>query len=408
MHFLARTVVTLLLATAVTAQGKNLLFYGNSYTYYSWGYGVPELVGLIATEAGHVPPTIVQALIGGSNLQIHATDPNQVAVIANCLPAGQTCDHVVMQENSVGATPYFGFSPAIFRSSALTIMGNVRNHSPAATAVMYQTWARAWGNMYYPLPWATPMEMHNMVRGNYDLAVADLNNMFGTGSAAKAAVGDAVALLQWDPMWYEPDLSHPLPPLTLLAAMCIFTTIYGDSVCSIDPGFLQSSPLALALAPHAIDAAIWNHLAGMADRSATPAQRRYPGSGDHLLLETATNAAPLTACPDQQITTCTLVQMQMRSVNGVYNNAIGWLLVDLMPTASPPGPWLLFPEIQVDPGRMLLSPAALLSSPLALSFPMPFTLPGYSFLVQGLVWQASNETGNAMFTTTDAHEFRFF
>ena len=165
MHLGARTLLTLSLATALTAQGKNMLFYGNSYTFYSWGYGVPELVGLIADQAGHPSPNIVQRLIGGSNLQIHATDPNQVAAITTALPAGETWDHVIMQENSVGATPHFGFSPAVFRQSAMTIMTNVRNHSPAAHAVMYQTWARAWGHMYYPAPWPEPMDMHNMVRG---------------------------------------------------------------------------------------------------------------------------------------------------------------------------------------------------------------------------------------------------
>ncbi|MCA8977920.1 MAG: hypothetical protein KDC98_24555 [Planctomycetes bacterium] len=59
MSFPARLLFPLLMAATVAAQGKNLLFYGNSYTYYSWGYGVPELVQLIAAEAGHPTPTIV-------------------------------------------------------------------------------------------------------------------------------------------------------------------------------------------------------------------------------------------------------------------------------------------------------------------------------------------------------------
>ena len=408
MHLVVRALLSLVMATAVTAQGKNLLFYGNSYTYFSWGYGVPELVGLIAAEAGHAPPTIVQALIGGSNLQIHANDPAQVAVISNGLPAGQTWDHVVIQENSVGATPYFGFRPAVFRSSALTIMGNVRSHSPAANAVMYQTWARAWGHMYYPAPWPVPIDMHNMVRGNYDLAVQDINMTYGAGSAAKAAVGDAVALLEWNPSWYDPDLSHPGPAMTLLAAMCIYTTIYGQTTCEIDPDFTPGSPLETSLTPHAIDRTIWNHLVGLADRSAVPAVRRYPGSGDHLLLETATGPNPLTACPTKHMTTGTPMQIQLRSMNGVYDGALGWLLVDFFATGSPPGPFPGLPELQVDLGRVILSPAASLSSPLSVAFQMPFSLPGGSFLVQGIAWQPSAESGNPLFTATDAHELVFF
>lgn len=407
-HLVGRALVSLALAAAVEAQGKNVLFYGNSYTFYSWGYGVPELVGLLTEEAGHPPATIVQALVGGSQLQFHATDPAQVAAISNSLPAGQTWDHVVMQENSMGATPYLGFSPAVFRSSALTIMGNVRNHSPAATAVLYQTWARAWGHAYYPVPWAVPMDMHNMVRGNYDLAINDLNTTFGAGAAQKAAVGDAVALLEWDPVWYDPDLSHPGPSMTLLAAMCIYSSIHGQLVCDIDPDFTPGSALELALTPHAIDEATWNHLAGVADRCADSALRSYPGSGDHLLLESATGTDPLTACARRQITSGTSLQLQMRSMNGVYDAAPGALLVDFFLTGSPPGPTIAYPEIQVDLGRVILTPLTSLNSPLSISFQLPFTLPGGSFLVQGLAMQASLETGNMVFTTTDAHELVFF
>lgn len=397
-----------LLAAAAPAQGKNLLFYGNSYTFYSWGYGVPELVRRIAIEAGQPPPTIVQALVGGSSLALHATSPSQVAVIGNSLPAGQTWDHVVIQGNSLEATPHFGFSPAAFRGHAVTILGNVRSHSPAARAVMYQTWARAWGHMYYPTPWATPMQMHEMVRGNYDLAVADQRLAFGPNAAVKAAVGDAVALLEWNPAWYHPDRSHPGPAMTLLAAMCIYTSIYGQTICAIVPDFAPTSPLSLALTPHGIGQATWNHLAGMADRCAEPTVRPYPGSADHLLLETATGPGPVTGCPDQRITAGTLVQMQLRSLNGVYDGAIGLLLVDFILTGSPPGPSPAFPELQVDLGGLIVSPALTLGSPPALSFQLPFSLPGGSFLVQGLAWQSSAASGNPLFTTTDAHEFVFF
>jgi hypothetical protein len=49
-----------------------------------------------------------------------------------------------------------------------------------------------------------------------------------------------------------------------------------------------------------------------------------------------------------------------------------------------------------------------LGTPLTVGFQMPLTLPGHSFLVQGLAMQASSETGNPVFTTTDAHELVFF
>ncbi|MCA8977919.1 MAG: hypothetical protein KDC98_24550 [Planctomycetes bacterium] len=404
-----RMLLPLVFAATVTAQGKNLLFYGNSYSFFSWGYGVPELVQLIAIEAGQPSPTFVARLVGGSDLQFHATDPNQVAAITTSLPPGQTWDHVVLQGMSLEATNQGGYSAAQFRSNAVAITTNVRNHSPAAGAVTYQTWARAWGHGYYPVPWVDPMAMHDEVRGNYRLAVADINTTFGAGTAVNAAVGDGMALLEWDPAWYDPDLSHPGPAMTLLAAMCIYTSIYGRTVCEIGPAFSPPGPLALSLAGQGLTEPDWNLLAGIADRCADPAVRSYPGSGDHLLLESAVGTVPLTACHDRRMTIGTSVQLSMRSMNGVYDGAPAWLIGDLIATGSPPGPSTSLPEIQVDTGSMvILGTAATLASPLSFAVQMPLSLPGYSVLVQGVAWQSSTATGNAWLTATDAHEFRFF
>ncbi|MCR9245862.1 MAG: hypothetical protein NXI31_12590 [bacterium] len=400
---------TLLLACFATGQGKNVLFYGNSYTYYSWGYGVPELVGLIATEAGHPTPNIVQRLVGGQTLQYFATDPGEIAQIGTLLPANETWDEIVIQGHQLEATNGIGFNSAVFHSSVHQIMANVRSHSPAARAVMFQTWANAWGHMYYPVPWPTPVEMHDEIRGNYQLVVDDLNTSLGAGSAVNAAPGDGVALLEWDPQWFEADKAHPSPAMILLAAMTIYSSIYGQPVCDIQAAFNPAGPLATLLATKSLGQTEWNFLAGIADRTAAPATRHYPGSGDYLLLETATDLAPLTSCPKLDMTTNTVVQMQMRSLNGVYDQAGAWLLVDLFQTGSPPGPDVQFPELQVAPGRMaLLLSAGDLNAPLSFTFPMPFSWPGSSVLVQGLAWGPSAETGNAFFTTTDAHEFVFF
>lgn len=408
MNLSARFLLALLLASATTAQGKNMLFYGNSFTYYSWGFGVPELVGLIATEAGHPTPTIVQALIGGATLGDHATNPAQVAIISNALPASQTWDHVIMQGRTPEATTGGGFSPLAFRNNAVAVTTNVRNHSPTARAVMYQTWAVAWGHMYYPVPWAVPLEMHDEIRAGYRNATDDINATFGNGAARTSAVGDAVALLEFNPAWYEPDMAHPSPVMVMLAAMCLYTTMYDQTVCAINADFTPGSPLSLALAPFGLGEADWNFMTGIADRSAAPAARHYPGSSDHLQLLTATDSQPLTACPIKQVTTGTSVQIQMRSRNGVYDGATGWLLVDFIATGSPPGPGTLFPELQVDLGGVIIGPTVSLSSALTVSFTMPFTLPGGSFLVQGMAAQPSSETGNQLFTATDAHELVMF
>jgi len=413
MAVMARTARTLLALLSLTpfveAQGKNVLFYGNSYTYYVWGYGVPEVVELLAIEAGHPTPTIESSLTGGGTLPYYATDPAQIAAISNLLPAGQTWDAVVMQGHALGATNGVGYNVNNFLGGAQGIMSNVRAHSPAAKAVMYQTWASAWGQMYYPVPWPTPMQMHDEIRGNYRLVVDNLNAAFGAGSAVNAAAGDAVALLEWDPVWYEADKFHPSPAMILLSAMCIYTSIYGEPVCSIEAEFQPPGPLATALAQQGVSEADWLFLRGLADRSADPSIRAYPGSGDHLLLETLGGAGQPTACHESRITAGTLVQVQLGSRNGVFDNAPAWLLLNVFPTGSPPGASVLYPELQSPLGTATaLVGVPDLNSPISIAYPIPFTLPGISLQLQGIVQQASGETGNLLLTTTDAHELVFF
>ena len=229
------------------------------------------------------------------------------------------------------------------------------------------------------------------------------------GSAANAAVGDGLALLQWDPSYYEVDMNHPTPRMILLAGMCIYTSIYGETVCAIAPDFQGSSPLVAMLAAQGLGANEWNQMAGIADRCADRALRAYPGSGDYLLLETAAGNGPKDACPRKAMTLGTNVAMQVRSLNGIYDNAPCWMLVDVFPTGSPPGAAANFPEIQVNLGRMsILGTSMGLANPLSFALQMPFSWPGTSVLVQGLAWQPSPATGSSLFTTTDAHEFAFF
>ncbi|MEO6598002.1 MAG: hypothetical protein ABIP94_24935, partial [Planctomycetota bacterium] len=90
------------LPCVLVAQGKNLLFYGNSFSFFN--AGVARVVKFIAIEAGYPAPTTVERLVSGQDLRFHATDPGQVAAISNSLPPGQTWDRVIMQGLSTEST----------------------------------------------------------------------------------------------------------------------------------------------------------------------------------------------------------------------------------------------------------------------------------------------------------------
>ena len=395
----------LLLAAAVPAQGKNLLFYGNSFSFFHGG--VAPLVRAIAIEAGYPPPVYQERLAAGQDLHFHATDPAQRAAIGNFLPPGQTWDCVVLQGLSTEATQALG-NPAQFTADAITILGNVRNHSPAARGVLYQTWARGPGHGFYPGVFQDPLAMHREIRRNYRLAIPALEAVFGPGTAVNSAAGDTVALRDFDPANYYFDLQHPAPELTVLASMCLFTSIYGRLVHDLTPDFGTPSPLGVLLTGYGLGGADWWRLAGLADTCAPPALQPYRGSGDQLLLTSGTSPGLLSAAPRHTLVVGSLLQTTIRSCNGVFAGAPVFLLGDVFPTGQPPVPAPFLPELAVDPSRMLvLRSAGSLQAPLSIAVPMSFSLPGTSILLQGLALAPSPETGNPFFVTTAGHELVF-
>lgn len=390
-----------LLAASALAQGKNLLFYGNSYS--SRNGTVANMVQLIAMQKGHPSPTIIKRFASGQTLNHHATNPAQVAAISTSLAPGQTWDFVVMQGQSTEATQALG-NPGLFRNRAQAITNNVRGHSPMARAVLYQTWARATPHHYYPYTFSSPMAMHNEIRGNYRLAVADINSQHGPAVAENCAVGDGTALLEWAPAFYEPDLFHPLPTMTLLAGMCLYTSIYDELVCDLQVNFGQAGPLVNWLTSLGLSQSDWHRMAALADRVAAPALRAHPGSGDHLLLESGALPIPASACSHLEIGTGTFLALQLTSKNGAFDGVPALLMANVFINGSPPGPSLSWPELHIDTGGMVvLATSPDLTTPLSWFAPLPFSFPGLSVMVQGLAWGPSSETGNSNFATTDAH-----
>ncbi len=397
--------VALSLSEASTAQGKNLLFYGNSYSLRNGT--VANMVQLIAIQSGRPTPTIVKRFAGGQDLDYHANNPGQVAAISNALPNNQDWDFVVMQGQSTEATQALG-DPADFRANAAAIMGNVRNHSPSVKAVLYQTWARALTHHYYPNTFANPTSMHQEIRDNYQLASNDINAQFGAESARQSAVGDGVALLEWQPTFYEPDLFHPRPSMTLLAGMCLYTSIYEERICDITINFNQGGLLVNWLNGLGLSQNDWHAMASIADRCAAPHLRPHPGSGDFLLLESGTLPGRINTCSSVPISVGSLLVLRLSSLNGAYDASPGLMLMNLFPNGTLPTPSLAWPELLIDTGSMLiLASSNQLSNPLNVVTSVPLSFPGASILLQGFAWGASPETGNTNFTTTDAHELVF-
>lgn len=219
---------TLACVGAAIAAPYNLLFYGNSFTL---GQGssrsVPALVKDIAVAAGHESPYVINAAISGWYLTQHLA--SNTSVITTSIPPGQRWDYVVLQDYSTQPT-HIGSLPTHLSSYA-AMFEKVRDHSPAALAIGFETWARAPGHAYYagpnpPFP-GGPTQMQQELRAGYDQSTANVNALYGAGTSRIAPVGDAWENANWQNLHYT-DLYHAQNRGTLLAALVIYGTIYND------------------------------------------------------------------------------------------------------------------------------------------------------------------------------------
>jgi hypothetical protein len=227
-------------------RGKNLLFFGNSFTYTN---DAPDLVRDLAVANGKPAPTVFTQAAAGWTLHDHlakiAAD-GSANIIDASLPAGQSWDDVVVQENStratnVSASPVYG-DLAGFRADAAALVADVRASSPAAHAVLFETWARGPMNSLYPVAFTGPADMQAQILSNYRAAAHDIK------SAEVADAGEAFAAANWSRDLYNGDDEyHPSGRGSLLAAMVLYRTIYHEDIADAQIAAIQADLTALGL-----------------------------------------------------------------------------------------------------------------------------------------------------------------
>ncbi|HRK30379.1 MAG TPA: PEP-CTERM sorting domain-containing protein [Tepidisphaeraceae bacterium] len=225
-------VVLLAWSSVGLAQAKNLIFYGNSFTIAT-GFGstrtVPAVLSDIAVAAGNPAPFMSNPSIAGWSLQQHRN--SNTSAITTSIPLGQKWDYVILQDFSTQPTRLG--NTATHRSSFLSLYNVVRTHSPNAKAIGYETWARGPGHSYYaggsPTYPGGPAEMQAEVRNGYNLSTADVNAAHGAGTSIVSPVGDAWENAGFPLTLYASDIYHAQNRGTFLAALTLYTTIYGDN-----------------------------------------------------------------------------------------------------------------------------------------------------------------------------------
>jgi hypothetical protein len=235
---LAAAAVALLAFAAVSsvqAQPKDILFYGNSHTI-GVGFGstrsVPNLVSDLAVAGGFPAPRTRNASVGGQSLQWHLQ--NNTSHIFNGIPASERWETVVLQDFSTQPTTLG--SVATHLSSSLGLYQAVAAHSPGVVPVLFETWARGPGHAFYtggtPSFPGGPAQMQQQVRDGYLASQGNINATVGSDLALLAPVGDAWEDAGFPLNFYATDRQHAQNRGTLLAALVLYGTIYGDSTTS--------------------------------------------------------------------------------------------------------------------------------------------------------------------------------
>ena len=222
---------------ALAEDPKDILWYGNSFTLATCcgsSVSVPNTFRAIAVSAGHPLPRMSNASVNGQSLQWHLTTPGQLNYITTGITAGETWDNVVLQDYSTWPT-HIGNLPQHL-SSTLGLYQAVAAHSPQVVPVLYETWARGYGNAFYtggaPSFPGGPTQMQQELRDGYHLSTANINTTVGSDIAKLAPAGDAWELANFPANFYGDGSYHASNRGTLLNALVLYGTIYDDPTTS--------------------------------------------------------------------------------------------------------------------------------------------------------------------------------
>ena len=198
---------------------KEVLFIGNSYTYYN---NLPDLVNEIALSFGD---TLVHesSTPGGSNFNAHSTNAQTLNKINQ-----QQWDYVVLQAQS----QELSFSPFQVASDsypyAEILVDSIFANSSCTEPLFFMTWGRKYGDQsncqFYP-PICTYLGMQERLRESYlDMTFTHNASCSPVGMAWKKSIEiDSTLNL------YSSDNSHPSIYGSYLAACTFYSSIFKKS-----------------------------------------------------------------------------------------------------------------------------------------------------------------------------------
>lgn len=238
--------ITCLGVSFSSLQAEDVLFIGNSFTFgggskvISSNGGVPKLVGAIAASKGKTLETRMLA-VGGKDFAFHlqqATTDTDLRL--------KKWDRVVLQGYSLEATHLR--QPEEFLKNGELFYRRIRESSPNAKIVLYETWARGPGNKLYtgttsPKTFADPAEMIREIQENYAKLRERLESLEPESQVELAPVGQAFShcVKRYPEIdLFDAEKYHASTEGSYLAALVIYATIFQDQPLGATPEFFGS------------------------------------------------------------------------------------------------------------------------------------------------------------------------
>ena len=191
----------------------NVLFIGNSYTFYN---DMPKLFEGICREHG-LDVTVESLTKGGYSLAHFLSEENPYGVKLRERIAGGKFDYIVLQEQSV--------LPAQHPETFLRNVGKMAEllKPTGAKLVLYETWGRRDGHPVLTDNNWTHEQMQELLKAAYAQAAEQIGAILvpageRLSAAYRGADGDAV---------YHTDGTHPSPVGSRIVADCFYETLFG-------------------------------------------------------------------------------------------------------------------------------------------------------------------------------------
>ena len=214
-------------------QSYDVLFIGNSYTYYN---NLPEMISNIANEFGD-SVFYDQSTPGGTSLYAHSQNQTTINKINQ-----QNWDYVVLQDQSQRPSLSPSYVAASVYPYADQLVNMIQTNYMCSEPIFYMTWGRKYGDQTncgnYP-PVCTYLGMQERLRESYLTMGYDNDaSVSPVGIAFKNSI-----ILDSTINLYTSDNSHPSIYGSYLAACTFYSTIFKKSSvgCNFRPSSISQS-----------------------------------------------------------------------------------------------------------------------------------------------------------------------